>query len=562
MSTKPQKKVDFHFVAGNPQSETEKRFVRTIVRSNASNRRWRQVRETQAKSKAQAQAHSDTSSEQPNVERLLDEVAPDSEAKAHDSHAEKRRLAEQNARRQNRALVYGRPTHSESLKKSVNLNQNYFGLMPTSNVSKRSITRMLPGTAASYSQLFPPGKNSTVSHIARDWFQQCLATRGVLHTALFCQAIRAQAVRPGWPAMPANELMLCQTEAVHAINDKLLQPATACDDESVRIVFSLTWHGALKQQRPPKTPRQSPLADLQSLKMFMGFIACDLFHAQGLDNMLKMRGGLDRVIMPGLAFLVSYGDILTSSCNLTRPTWSYGAYAKYNPDAAVDDEWLRTIHRPDHPLATLGHGFSALRMWLPSERASQLQLVFNNMADYTRASYDFIRGRPEDQNRAVMTDQRNSVQHSLLSLCLTEDDCFPGRDLFELCWLAAVAYSSIAVFPLAPNAAWFDRLAHLIKAELLSPIVEQKWLRTPQLMLWITVMGTLCAVGTDDRAWYIVLLQKEVDKLAISTWQTLKARIIEFLWFPPSSDNDGEELWAEVQQPGRCFRWDQEQEGG
>ena len=315
------------------------------MRSNASNRRWRQVRETQAKSQAEIQVDNNNLSEDAIADTALIESGLSDEPTHHDLLAKKRRLSDRNARRQSKAVVFGRSAVSDGPLKVANLSQNYFGHMPTSGVSKQSITRMLQGTAALYAQLFPSGKGSMVSHMARDWFQQCLTTRGILHTALFCQALRAQAVRPGWSAMPCDELMLCQTEAVHAINDKLQQPATACDDESLRIVFSLTWHGAIKQDSPSRSPRQSPLVDLQSLKVFMGVIAFDPFHAQGLEKMLKIRGGLDKVSMPGLAFLVSYGDILFSSCSLTRPTWSYGSYASCYPDAAVDDEWLRLTHR-------------------------------------------------------------------------------------------------------------------------------------------------------------------------------------------------------------------------
>ncbi|KAK5938121.1 hypothetical protein PMZ80_009710 [Knufia obscura] len=561
MTTNPQKKINFHFVIGNPQSESEKRNVRTIVRSNASNRRWRQVRETQAKSKAGIQVDNCTSLEYSNAKVLSNGTTPDNEINEREVQTKKQRLIVRNARRQGKAQVDRRPSQPESPLKVANLSQNYFGLMPTSNVSQQSITRMLQGTAVSYAQLFPSGKNSSVSRMAKDWFQQCLSTRGILHTALFCQAMRAQAARPGWSALPSNELILCQTEAVHAINDKLRQTATACDDEIVRIVFSLTWHGSIKQDPPARTPRQSPLADLQSLKMFLGIITCDPFHAQGLDNILRMRGGLNKLDMPGLAFLVSFADVLTSSSKLTRPSWSYGSYAEHNSDAAIDDEWLESTRRTDHPLASLGGGFSILHLWLPLGRTTQLQHVFNNMADYTRASHDFILGRSEDRNRAIMADQRNSVQHSLLSLCLLESNQFDERELFELCWLAGVAYSSIAVFPLAPNAARFDRLAHRIRNTLLSPIVLQRWSKAPELVLWVTVLGALCAIGTDDRAWYVELLKQEVGRLGVSTWQALELQLMSFLWFPLVSDADGEELWAEVQRFNRPFIWEELENG-
>jgi len=143
MTTKPQKASNFHFVTGNPQSETEKRTVRTIVRSNASNRRWRQVRETKAKSQALTQVDNDSSSEHSNSETLSIENVPCNEVNRPDPQPKKRRLAERSARRQNRSLLNGTSTQLESPTKVINLSQNYFGLMPTSNVSKQSIARML-----------------------------------------------------------------------------------------------------------------------------------------------------------------------------------------------------------------------------------------------------------------------------------------------------------------------------------------------------------------------------------------------------------------------------------
>ena len=369
-------------------------------------------------------------------------------------------------------------------------------------------------------------------------------------------------MRPGWTAMSGNELVLCQTEAVHAINDKLQNSATACDDESIRIVFSLTWHGAIKDDAAPKSPRQAPMADLQALRLFMGIIGCDPIHARGLDKMLALRGGLDDITMPGLSFLVSYGDILMASCNLSRPVWSYGSYAQFVPEAEVDEEWRRSTHRTDHPLSSLGMGFSALHRWLSCDRASQLQLVFADMADYTRATYDFIHGPAEKRNRAVMADQRNSLQHRLMSLRMSDNDRSEGSDIHELCWLAGVAYSMIVVFPLSPKAAQFDRLARLIRSKMVTSAVINKWSQAPAVALWMTVIGSLCAIGTPDRGWFVDVLRQETARSKISTWQDLKRRLMDFLWFPLSSDADGEDLWLESRPQNSATSWELHTDGG
>lgn len=546
MSAKTQKATSFHFVTGNPRTENERRVVRTIVRSNASNRRWRLVREQQ-------KLNDDTTREEESLMIKTKTQDESDEVELADQSRKQQKLDVRQSRR--RGSHNNDEISPDNPLKTINLAQCYFGSMPGTDVSKETIRRMLQGTAMSYAALFPSGQNTVVSQMAKDWFQQCLSTRGILHTALYCQAVRMQAVRPGSIVMSGNELVLCQTEAVHAINDKLTQPSTAIDDESIRIVFSLMWHGAISDGPPPRSPRQAPMADLQALRLFMGVIAPDPIHAQGLDNMLALRGGLDKVQMPGLAFLVSFGDILKASCNLMRPTWGYGSYAQHVPEAVVGDEWINSVRREDHPLASLGIGFPALDMWLSAEEAARLYAVFADLANYTRATYDFINGFAESRNRAIMADQRNSVQHKLMSLRLSDDEQCASRDVYDLCWLVGVAYSMIAVFPLSPKAAQFDRLARLIRFRMVSPAVVERWTVAPRMAVWMAVIGALCAIGTLDRDWYIEVLRQECERLNIKQWQDLQSLLLEFLWFPLSSDPDGQELWAELKGSGQRFSW-------
>lgn len=546
MSTKPQKANNFHFVTGNPRTELERRVVRTIVRSNASNRRWRLVREQQ-KLNDGASFDEDLAEAKTGIDAATDSSNTDCRSRI----SKQQRLDARYNRRRGSFDV--EENGKSSPLKTVNIAQYYLGSMPATEVSRTTIGRMLQGTATTYAALFPAGKNAVVGSMAKQWFQQCLSTRGILHTALYCQAVRMQAVRPDALTMSGNELVLCQTEAVRAINDKFTQSMTAIDDENIRIVFSLMWHGAIQDGPPPRSPRQAPMADLQALRLFMGDIIPDPIHAQGLDNMLALRGGLSQVEMPGLAFLVSFGDILKASCNLTRPTWGYGSYAQHVPEAVLDDEWFRLVHRTDHPLGSLGAGFTTLNLWLPYEIASCLSLVFADLADYTRATHDFILGSVANRNRAAMVDQRNSVQHKLMSLRRMDDEEFERKDVYDLCWLVGVAYSMIVVFPLSPKAARFDRLAHLIRTTMVTPAVVSCWTQSPGLAVWMTTIGALCAIGTTDRSWYVEVLQQECERLNILCWHDLRMLLLEFLWFPVSSDSDGQDLWAEVGAASRVL---------
>lgn len=548
-----QKKINFHFVTGNPRTDSEKRTVRTIVRSNASNRRWRLVRETAAKSKADGQISVESSLSPESTEEPVSQ-RPSAEPEDEDKISKQRRLASRDARRLSRAEGQEHQVALASPLKSTNLAQCFLGTdMPGTDVSMQSLNRALRGTAFSYAQLLPSGKNRGVSQMAKDWFLQCLNNRGILHTALFCQTRRAEAIQPGTFTMSGNELMLCQTEAVHAINNKLSQHNTAVDDESLRIVLSLMWHGPVKQKTGLHSPRQVPLTSLQAIRMFLGLVACDTVHAQGLDRMLALRGSLSSVKTPGLAHLISYGDILAASTGMQRPAYEYASYAEHVLDARIDDDWLNSTSRFDHPLISLGNGFQILHVWISYERAASLKLVLSGMADYIRASHDFIEQSPAERNSAVMTDQRNMIQHRLMSLCPDLQAKPEKLDLFDVIWLAAFAYSMIAVFPLSPNAAHFDRIGRLLKSRLCDPLSVTQWARAPNLTLWIIVVGALSAIGSEDRAWYVDALRQERCRLGLANWPTLKIRLMEFLWLPMVSDADGSELWEEVEQTGHVL---------
>lgn len=551
MSGRSQHKVNFSFVNGVPLTDSEKRQSRTTVRSNASNRRWRLAKEAAAKTQVLAveQEHKSKVPATSTTTIIIEDGNTKIPTRRIEATEHRRQRIQQKKLRKNgtsRSSSTTSPVLS-SPTKVVNLAQYYFGSMPESEVSQQSISKMLQGTAMSYAQLFPSHKPDTHSQMAKDWFQQCLRTRGILHTALFCQAKRAEAVRPGLTALPKDELVLCQTEAVQAINAKLAQSITACDDDSLRIVFSLTWHGAVKGNATPKAPNQAPMGGLQALRLFMGVIGCDTMHADGLNRMLTLRGGLDQLEMPGLAFLISLGDILTATCNLTRPTWTYGSYAQHVPEARATEQWREKVQSPDHPLKDLGSGFFKLHGWLPAEYATKLQEVLLDMADYTRATQNFLLGPPEERNSAIMADQRNSLQHRLMSLKRLVNDVFYEQDVYDMCWYAAVAYSMIVVFPLSPKAAKFDRLARLMNEKMLNKTVMKAWTTGPDLVIWHTVIGALCAIGTSHRAWFVQVLRAQARQLHITSWLELKSTMLDHLWLPLASDIDGEILWTEVE---------------
>jgi hypothetical protein len=219
---------------------------------------------------------------------------------------------------------------------------------------------------------------------------------------------------------------------------------------------------------------------------------------------------------------------------------------------------LAAVSRQEHPLAQLGIGFQILRDLLPDEDDHALSFALRNLSTYSLAVDDYIMGRPQALSLGTLADQRNFVQHSLMSLRSSSDDFErdSANDTFllqEACWTAGVIYSLITVFPVPHSTAPFVLLSRQLKQHLVftSAHFSRRWQKPSQLVLWMTFMGALASTADDDESkavkeWYITVLERLVHRMQILSWERLKDVLLRFLWFPSTSDTDGQQLWKEI----------------
>jgi hypothetical protein len=148
-----------------------------------------------------------------------------------------------------------------------------------------------------------------------------------------------------------------------------------------------------------------------------------------------------------------------------------------------------------------------------------------------------------------MADERNYVQHCLMSLNVDEDPDETEQEhvLYKLCQFSTSIYSLLIVFPLPPTTAPFATLAIQLKEKLSKSGVNALWDQAPQLMLWITLMGAISAIGTSERSWHVSMLVRSTRRLKINSWVEMKECLQDFLWFGSTSDVDGADLWKEIQ---------------
>lgn len=238
-------------------------------------------------------------------------------------------------------------------------------------------------------------------------------------------------------------------------------------------------------------------------------------------------------------------DTLKSARTVSRPRLPFFACL---PEIDFDYS-LASVHRPNHPLRTLGGGFLALKQFSASRKYAALQRVLQRLSLYTMAVDDYAAGRGSAQNLGLLSEERTLVTHTLLQLTPDMNQpSQPGQELFDLVQITAVIYMLLCVFPVP--AAPFQKLVLYIKQQLDSHSFGEEWTQASNLMLWVSCIAGIATTGLDDntRSWFIDVLGRGVRWSGIDSWNMLRDSVLmHFLWLPITNDRDGEDLWEEIQ---------------
>jgi hypothetical protein len=186
-------------------------------------------------------------------------------------------------------------------------------------------------------------------------------------------------------------------------------------------------------------------------------------------------------------------------------------------------------------------------------RHSNIQLLrdlfttLRYMAGYTVLVYNHCQGTAM-QSTGALTDQRNSIQHRLLSLPPHPyEQCSEGIcRLYESTRLTAEVYSLLCVYPYPRGHAPFGELASLLRKELSGLDLGNVSYEESKLLLWILVMGAIVTVGALERLWFISTLRHVSGRLELESWQEMKSILTTFLWLDMTNDIDGSDVWDEV----------------
>ncbi|KAI1609879.1 hypothetical protein EDD36DRAFT_453605 [Exophiala viscosa] len=542
----------FQFVTALPSSESERSQNKVLVRSNASNFHWRRVKKDKKPESPPgrpALRRRSTGQSQSSTRPSRRALAPSRPKKSESGSPESDRSSpktEDVEEQYDQAIES--PTYSDdviSLPETslsslvVSGHHDPFETYPC-DLPKEFVSPVLDQITSFLTLMFPPERGQTISPLAGTWLRTTFRDRGLFHASLFCQLTRNRV----FYASPAEsrEQVQCYTETVRGVHQKFGDTTMSCEDENILAVYALSYHGDLRRSPPAVAPSQGPLTTLQLLHIYGGRLETVPVHLQGLAKMLTLRGGLSKIQLPGLAQAISFGDIVLACQTLAKPMVPY---VPMHDDVVG---YLNAASRKTHPLVGLGKGFRVLPEMLNHEEISKLLVVLKWMIQYTFAVDDHVENRPEAQALRALMDQRNFVQHNLMQLTPDAFEIEEEHPMSRLARLGTLIYSMLVVFPLPPVAAPFHRLAQDVMAQLALPTVQSRWSEASDLLLWVTVMGAIAAIGSPDRQWYLVTLDRLTRRLNINTWASMKERMKLFLWFEYTNDSDGLKLWREIEE--------------
>ncbi|KAJ0420379.1 hypothetical protein BJY00DRAFT_138173 [Aspergillus carlsbadensis] len=404
-----------------------------------------------------------------------------------------------------------------------------------------------------------PGPSGTN---VQSWFPLGV-TDPVLFTAFLFGSLshmRVQALK-GW--IPRHVFRLRQQrllehvemETVRLVSREMSNPSRAVCDAMIWSVVCMAHNKAEDDVNGlPDIPFTAPMQRLQWLDVY-GCLRPNLIHIGGLIQMVNLRGGIEKIELPGLASVISFSDIVTSSTFLLHPVfpWIPLKMSRKNKtmqellgysDAAIDRYYVQHQH-----------------LGLPRSIAEILCAMdtYTNLVDQAQmGKYD----------SSLLADQRSIVHYTLLCLpsgASNQPDSNPNGTqppplqpqdiIYEALRLACLIYSVGIVLPIPPQSSPIMKLAELLRDTLSNPNHPFLW-TTPQAqvaLLWILTLGGIAATHTPHRSWYIERLCRVVEHHNIASYEHLLRYLAMLAWYPVACDTPGMELWFAVER-ARMYR--------
>ena len=157
--------------------------------------------------------------------------------------------------------------------------------------------------------------------------------------------------------------------------------------------------------------------------------------------------------------------------------------------------------------------------------------------------------------RIAVSTQIYLTEHSITTLCTSEDQTLLQStintlDLSRAFHFAVLLYLRMAIRGLPPRATMHShlvqRIRFLLMITLLPPVSSLTDHGSPNLLMWIAVIGGTAALETDDRQSFVGLLADLCRVQGIKNKLQLQSKLVAVCWKTGICDQELEELWAEI----------------
>lgn len=195
--------------------------------------------------------------------------------------------------------------------------------------------------------------------------------------------------------------------------------------------------------------------------------------------------------------------------------------------------------------------------------------VFHAARLYINTIELYLSGKLHRPDLTLIIDQRNLIHFTVLTLpsatprsSSSPPIIYPETIIYEATRLAILVFSAGIIFPLPAGSSPLPILMGLIQSILQhpnSPLSSSTTTSSPSssssstpspaantLLIWTLTLGAIAAEESSARAWYVTTLGHELRRIGILSWDILRERLKEVLWFDRACEQAGKRLWAEI----------------
>ena len=182
---------------------------------------------------------------------------------------------------------------------------------------------------------------------------------------------------------------------------------------------------------------------------------------------------------------------------------------------------------------------------------AELAEVFQVMKAFTSIVEKYQDGSTTEPDLCRISNQRNFVQHRLLSLLPAvelDQDFRKSHPVYEICRLAGLIFGVGVIFPLPVQTTPLPTLVKRLQAELQESSLESDWWfpDAVDILIWVLTLGGIAATGLPNRTWFVATLGRVSAFSGLSKWRDLKLILGQMLWLDSACNFGGQQLWEEV----------------